>query len=158
MLLHDNLFIYDNIFGLGMQIYFLFSKGCFCLNARRIWASTPQIADCRGFHGLRGFFIGCQRSLMDGICELSDAKSKLLIWKLKELFVSFGFWFDFACVVCYINCVSLPNWNFPTIHMTSVPIVEILVGMLVRNTDIIIFVIWRDWVKCQEKHQDVSKR
>ena len=28
----------------------------FRLNARRIWASTPQIADYRGLHGLRGFF------------------------------------------------------------------------------------------------------
>ena len=26
-----------------------------CLNARRIWSSTPQIADCRGLHGCRGF-------------------------------------------------------------------------------------------------------
>ena len=26
-----------------------------CQNARRIWSSTPQIADCRGFHGCRGF-------------------------------------------------------------------------------------------------------
>ncbi len=25
------------------------------LNARRIWASTPQIADCRGGRGGRGF-------------------------------------------------------------------------------------------------------
>ena len=27
-----------------------------CLNARRIWSSTPQIADWRGLHGLRGFW------------------------------------------------------------------------------------------------------
>ena len=29
----------------------------FCLNARRIWASTPQIADCHGLRGLRGFLV-----------------------------------------------------------------------------------------------------
>ena len=27
-----------------------------CLNAGRIWASTPQIADYRGFHRFRGFW------------------------------------------------------------------------------------------------------
>ncbi len=29
------------------------SRVC-CLNAHRIWASTPQIADYRGGHGRRG--------------------------------------------------------------------------------------------------------
>ena len=29
----------------------------YCLNARRIWASTPQISDFHGLCGLRGFWI-----------------------------------------------------------------------------------------------------
>ena len=35
------------------------NSGCLvvCLNARRIWARTPQIADLHGLYGWRGFWV-----------------------------------------------------------------------------------------------------
>ena len=49
-IIYDNLFTYGNIYNVESQIYFR-------LNADRIWASTPQIADDTNF---RHFLHCCQ--------------------------------------------------------------------------------------------------
>ena len=77
--MYDNLFIYDNILYFEMQIYFL-------LNAGRIWASTPQIADLSDYADFKRFFVssGCYLS-ESGFTGLVDFPELLILWDYRRL-------------------------------------------------------------------------